>query len=189
MSKFCFKCGTPVNDGEKFCPKCGTNLGISTSPQIQPNTNSNNINNNNSGNNKMKIIIAIAIVVVIIVGSGLGYFLYQKHEKDTQVNTNTNTLVETTKATDDTYQQQKQDDENLKKANDILKNKNTNYKVSAVSTIDDNGFFGLMTGKGLRFIIYDKKDDMIATIPFDKELLNPKKYANTDRALYFNMIM
>ena len=44
-----------------------------------------------------------------------------------------------------------------------------------------------MTGKGLRFIIYDKKDDMIATIPFDKELLNPKKYANTDRALYFNM--
>lgn len=58
MSKFCFKCGTPVNDGEKFCPKCGTNLGISTSPQIQPNTNSNNINNNNSGNNKMKIIIA-----------------------------------------------------------------------------------------------------------------------------------
>ena len=187
MSKFCFKCGTPVNDGEKFCPKCGTNLGISTSPQIQPNTNSNNINNNNSGNNKMKIIIAIAIVVVIIVGSGLGYFLYQKHEKDTQVNTNTNTLVETAKATDDTYQQQKQDDENLKKANDILKNKNTNYKVSAVSTINDNGFFGLMTGKGLRFIIYDKKDDMIATIPFDKELLNPKKYANTDRALYFDM--
>ena len=59
-----------------------------------------------------------------------------------------------------------------KKANDILKNKNTNYKVSAVSTIDDNGFFGLMTGKGLRFIIYDKKDDMIATIPFDKELLS-----------------
>jgi len=187
MSKFCFKCGTPVNDGEKFCPKCGTNLGISTSPQIQPNTNSNNINNNNSGNNKMKIIIAIAIVVVIIVGSGLGYFLYQKHEKDTQINTNTNTLVETAKATDDTYQQQKQDEENLKKANDILKNKNNNYKVSAVSTIDDNGFFGLMTGKGLRFIIYDKKDDMIATIPFDKELLNPKKYANTDRALYFNM--
>ena len=46
MSKFCFKCGTPVNDGEKFCPKCGTNLGVSTSPQIQPNTNSNNINNN-----------------------------------------------------------------------------------------------------------------------------------------------
>ena len=135
----------------------------------------------------MKIIIAIAIVVVIVVGSGLGYFLYQKHEKDTQVNTNTNTLVETAKATDDTYQQQKQDEENLKKANDILKNKNTNYKVSAVSTIDDNGFFGLMTGKGLRFIIYDKKDDMIATIPFDKELLNPKKYANTDRALYFNM--
>lgn len=191
MSKFCFKCGTPVNDGEKFCPKCGTNLGVSTSPQIQPNVNkninSNNINNNNSNNNKMKIIIAIAIVVVIIVGSGLGYFLYQKHEKDTQVNTNTNTLVETAKATDDTYQQQKQDEENLKKANDILKNKNTNYKVSAVSTIDDNGFFGLMTGKGLRFIIYDKKDDMIATIPFDKELLNPKKYANTDRALYFNM--
>ena len=135
----------------------------------------------------MKIIIAIAIVVVIVVGSGLGYFLYQKHEKDTQVNTNTNTLVETAKATDDTYQQQKQDDENLKKANDILKNKNTNYKVSAVSTIDDNGFFGLMTGKGLRFIIYDKKDNMIATIPFDKELLNPKKYANTDRALYFDM--
>lgn len=191
MSKFCFKCGTPVNDGEKFCPKCGTNLGVSTSPQIQPNVNkninSNNINNNNSNNNKMKIIIAIAIVVVIIVGSGLGYFLYQKHEKDTQVNTNTNTLVETAKGTDDTYQQQKQDEENLKKANDILKNKNTNYKVSAVSTIDDNGFFGLMTGKGLRFIIYDKKDDMIATIPFDKELLNPKKYANTDRALYFNM--
>ena len=191
MSKFCFKCGTPVNDGEKFCPKCGTNLGVSTSPQIQPNVNkninSNNINNNNSNNNKMKIIIAIAIVVVIIVGSGLGYFLYQKHEKDTQVNTNTNTLVETAKATDDTYQQQKQDDENLKKANDILKNKNTNYKVSAVSTIDDNGFLGLMTGKGLRFIIYDKKDDMIATIPFDKELLNPKKYANTDRALYFDM--
>ncbi|MCX4130357.1 zinc ribbon domain-containing protein [Megamonas funiformis] len=191
MSKFCFKCGTPVNDGEKFCPKCGTNLGVSTSPQIQPNVNkninSNNINNNNSNNNKMKIIIAIAIVVVIIVGSGLGYFLYQKHEKNTQVNTNTNTLVETAKATDDTYQQQKQDEENLKKANDILKNKNTNYKVSAVSTIDDNGFFGLMTGKGLRFIIYDKKDDMIATIPFDKELLNPKKYANTDRALYFNM--
>ena len=191
MSKFCFKCGTPVNDGEKFCPKCGINLGVSTSPQIQPNVNkninSNNINNNNSDNNKMKIIIAIAIVVVIIVGSGLGYFLYQKHEKDTQVNTNTNTLVETAKATDDTYQQQKQDDENLKKANDILKNKNTNYKVSAVSTIDDNGFFGLMTGKGLRFIIYDKKDDMIATIPFDKELLNPKKYANTDRALYFDM--
>ncbi|CBL05818.1 hypothetical protein MHY_07750 [Megamonas hypermegale ART12/1] len=28
---------------------------------------------------------------------------------------------------------------------------------------------------------------MIATIPFDKELLNPKKYANTDRALYFDM--
>lgn len=187
MSKFCFKCGTPVNDGEKFCPKCGTNLGVSTSTQIQSNTNSTNINNNNSNNNKMKIIIAIAIVVVIVVGSGLGYFLYQKHEKDTQVNTNTNTLVETAKATDDTYQQQKQDDENLKKANDILKNKNTNYKVSAVSTIDDNGFFGLMTGKGLRFIIYDKKDDMIATIPFDKELLNPKKYTNTDRALYFDM--
>lgn len=191
MSKFCFKCGTLVNDGEKFCPKCGTNLGVSTSPQIQPNVNkninSNNINNNNSDNNKMKIVIAIAIVVVIVVGSGLGYFLYQKHEKDTQINTNTNTLVETAKATDDTYQQQKQDDENLKKANDILKNKNTNYKVSAVSTIDDNGFFGLMTGKGLRFVIYDKKDDMIATIPFDKELLNPKKYANTDRALYFDM--
>lgn len=191
MSKFCFKCGTLVNDGEKFCPKCGTNLGVSTSPQIQPNVNkninSNNINNNNSDNNKMKIVIAIAIVVVIVVGSGLGYFLYQKHEKDTQINTNTNTLVKTAKATDDTYQQQKQDDENLKKANDILKNKNTNYKVSAVSTIDDNGFFGLMTGKGLRFVIYDKKDDMIATIPFDKELLNPKKYANTDRALYFDM--
>lgn len=191
MSKFCFKCGTLVNDGEKFCPKCGTNLGVSTSPQIQPNVNkninSNNINNNNSDNNKMKIVIAIAIVVVIVVGSGLGYFLYQKHEKDTQINTNTNTLVETAKATDDTYQQQKQDDENLKKANDILKNKNTNYKVSAVSTIDDNGFFGLMTGKGLRFVIYDKKDDMIATIPFDKELLNPKKYANTDRTLYFDM--
>lgn len=183
MSKFCFKCGAPVNDGEKFCPKCGTNLGVSTSPQIQPNVNK----NINSNNNKMKIIIAIAIVVVIVVGSGLGYFLYQKHEKDTQVNTNTNTLVETAKATDDTYQQQKQDEENLKKANDILKNKNTNYKVSAVSTIDDNGFFGLMTGKGLRFIIYDKKDDMIATISFDKELLNPKKYANTDRALYFDM--
>ena len=52
MSKFCFKCGTPVNDGEKFCPKCGTNLGVSTSPQIQPNVNkninSNNINNNNT---------------------------------------------------------------------------------------------------------------------------------------------
>lgn len=28
---------------------------------------------------------------------------------------------------------------------------------------------------------------MIATIPFNKELLNPKKYANTDRALYFDM--
>ena len=41
MSKFCFKCGTPVNDGEKFCPKCGTNLGVSTSPQIQPNVNNN----------------------------------------------------------------------------------------------------------------------------------------------------
>lgn len=45
MSKFCFKCGTLVNDGEKFCPKCGTNLGVSTSPQIQPNVNK-NINSN-----------------------------------------------------------------------------------------------------------------------------------------------
>ena len=179
MSKFCFKCGTPVNDSEKFCLKCGTKLENPPKMQIQVNA--------NNHDHKMKIIIAIVIVVVIVVGSGIVYFLYQKHEKDTQVTTNTNTLVETAKAIDDTYQQQKQDDENLKKANDILKNKNTNYKVSAVSTIDDNGFFGLMTGKGLRFIIYDKKDDMIATIPFDKELLNPKKYANTDRALYFNM--
>ncbi|WP_423793995.1 zinc-ribbon domain-containing protein [Megamonas rupellensis] len=46
MSKFCFKCGTPVNDGEKFCPKCGTNLGVSTSPQIQPNVNKNTNSNN-----------------------------------------------------------------------------------------------------------------------------------------------
>lgn len=38
MAKFCYKCGTPLNEGAKFCPSCGTPVPKSTPPVQQAQT-------------------------------------------------------------------------------------------------------------------------------------------------------
>ena len=71
----------------------------------------------------------------------------------------------------------------LAQANEVLQNKNAIYKLSAVSKFDEDGFFGLDISKGITFVIYDKKDDMIARVDYDKALLRPRdnKYETTDK--------
>lgn len=33
MTKYCNKCGSPINEGERFCPKCGTEVTETTNSQ------------------------------------------------------------------------------------------------------------------------------------------------------------
>lgn len=77
----------------------------------------------------------------------------------------------------------KEQDEFLTKANEVLQSKNSIYKLSAVSKFDEEGFFGLDTSKGVTFVIYDKKDDMIARVNYDRILLKPRdnKYKTIDK--------
>ena len=71
----------------------------------------------------------------------------------------------------------------LMQANEVLQSKNAIYKLAAVSKFDENGFFGLDISKGITFVVYDKKDDMIARVDYDKALLRPRdnKYETMDK--------
>lgn len=72
-------------------------------------------------------------------------------------------------------------DADLQKANEIIASKNLPYKISAVSSFDNEGFLGFLGDKGMALIVYDKKSDTVAMVEYKKEILKPRsqKYSST----------
>lgn len=199
MAKFCGKCGTKMEDDEVFCPKCGARVdGDESTNTTTPNAN--NINksaqNNSTQNNTLKIIIGV-LIALIVIGAGAGFYYY-KHTQDNVAQTESSSSASSaaqessqaasSDAKQDSASQQPVKD-NLAQANEIVKSKGLPYTVGAVSKMDDNGFLGLLTGKGLALVVYDKKDDVVAMLDFKKELLDLKnnKTGNTYNRIIFNV--
>ena len=156
---------------------------------------------NTDKRSKTFLSIAIAILVVLIASS-----VYAKHTIDnpptlTQADSltlssssaqndntaNSNDEETSEQVSSDNSNASNQDDTALNQANDILKNKNTQFKLGAVSKIDDDGFFGILDN-GVAFVVYDKKDDIVAHVGYSKDLLDPKNNSNSkDKPLRFNM--
>lgn len=196
MAKFCGKCGTKMEDDEVFCPKCGTRVdGNETTNSIIPNAN--NINKstqtNSTQNNTLKIIIGV-LVAVIVIGAGVGFYYY-KHTQENVAQTESSSSASSSaqESSQTTSSDAKQDSQPVKddlaQANEIVKSKGLPYTVGAVSKMDDDGFLGLLTGKGLALVVYDKKDDVVAMLDFKKELLDLKnnKTGNRYNPIIFNL--
>ena len=182
MAKFCGKCGTKIKDDDAFCPKCGAKVdGDISADSTTPNTN--NINksaqNNSTQNNTLKIIIGV-LIAVIVIGAGAGFYYY-KHTQDSIAQTESSSSASSAEqessqaassdAKQDSASQQPVKDD-LAQANEILHSKGIKYSLSAVSRIDDNGFLGYVNDEGLAYVVYDKQDDVVATIDLKKELLD-----------------
>ena len=175
MAKFCGKCGAKIEDNETFCPTCGTKIREEvssvkkiTTPQIVANRGK----ASDLPKNNMKNIVIGVLLAVIVVGAGAGIYYY-KHVQNSVAQTETTANTESsTSEQNATAQETVKDD--LTQANEILKSKGYSYTVGAVSPINDAGFLGLITDKGRAFVVYDKKDDVVAILDYKKELLNLK---------------
>ena len=175
MAKFCGKCGAKIEDNETFCPTCGTKIREEvssvkkmTTPQIVANKGK----ASDLPKNNMKNIVIGVLLAAIVVGAGAGIYYY-KHVQNSVAQTETTANTESsTSEQNATAQEPVKDD--LTQANEILKSKGYSYTVGAVSPINDAGFLGLITDKGRAFVVYDKKDDVVAILDYKKELLNLK---------------
>ncbi len=182
MAKFCGTCGAPIEDNATFCPKCGAKIREET-PSVENTDTFQSTDNESTGNvlnSNMKNIIIGILLAVIVVGAGAGVYYY-KHIRNNVASTNATTTnvtpTETTSKTessdstrDAASQEPIKDD--LTQANEILKSKGYSDTVGAVSPINDAGFLGLITNKGRAFVVYDKKDDVVAILDYKRELLN-----------------
>ena len=138
--------------------------------------------------NKQSVFFIVAGIIIVFLGCFGVYVNY--NIKHPPVLTDADKLVVVAeksmqKSEEPEAKQQKnaQSEDVLTKANNVLQNKNSEYKLSAVSKIDEDGFFGIDTRKGVIFVIYDKKDDIVASVGYDKKILNPKanKYKTSDK--------
>lgn len=190
---FCPRCGTKNNGS--FCSKCGE--ARPNTDKIDDTSTSLNQTTQSHSNNSLKYIMITIIVILVGILAGILIYLHKGNTSDNNIQTTSSQSTQadetsaTSKSVDNTKPANdvKSSDTNLNEANTILQNKNAQYyKLSAVSKMDDDGFFGLAAGKGVIFVIYDKKDDIVATVSFDKKLLDPRANSNsTDKPLQFTM--
>ncbi len=163
VEKRCPKCNSLVKDNAAFCANCGAKLdekiqAASAEPTIVTNK-----------QNMKKFIIGI-LVAAIVVGAGAGIYYYE-HVQNSVAQTETTSNTESSASEQNAAAQEPVKDD-LAQANEILKSKGYSYTVGAVSPVNDAGFLGLITDKGRAFIVYDKKDDVVALLSYQRELLN-----------------
>lgn len=138
-----------------------------------------------SNKEKRNVFLGISVAILLIIASAGIYIKYTidnppmltkediitvEQSKDDNTENTININENDSNINSKNIDTEKQDDTLLKEANDILANKGVAYKVSAVSNIDDAGFLGLATGKGLVLIVYDKSTNTVATVNFDKTI-------------------
>lgn len=194
MARFCEKCGRRLKDHETVCPRCSK---AKSRTDFNNEDNGGNVQHNASSNNTILKIIIGVLIAVIVIGAGAGFYYY-KHTQDniaqTESSSSTSSAAQessqaaSSDAKQDSASQQPVKDD-LAQADEIVKSKGLPYTVGAVSKMDDNGFLGLLTGKGLALVVYDKKDDVVAMLDFKKELLDLKnnKTGNRYNPIIFNV--
>lgn len=180
MAKYCKKCGKQLNDYQRFCPNCGARV-------------SNDNMSSTEKNNTLKVIIGI-LIAIIIVGAGAGFYYYhntQKELADIKSSTQNANIVkqntETVAAKKEPVQEKEVVEDDLTKANEILRSKGFMGNISAVSKIDDNGFVGYINDEGVAFVVYDKRDDVVATVDFNKNVLDLRN--NKTGNIYNSLIL
>ncbi len=129
---------------------------------------------------------ATVIIMAILIGSAIYTNYTIKHppvltEYDIVAQTNSANTTSSDTSVKTSDNKTSVNDADLQRANDVIKSKNLNYKLTAVSKFDDDGFFGVATGKGVAYVIYDKKDDVIATVNYKNYLLNLKSIKSGDK--------
>ncbi len=189
MSRFCDKCGTKVDNEEKFCPKCGNKLNDEQIVNVQPIK-----QNGKSKNTLLKVIIGILLVIIIFFVASLGVYFYKNRLNSDEAapqnatSSSQQASSDTSSANDTQNAKDNKSTDILKQANQILQDKNFKTTISAVSKLDDDGFLGCIEEKGaFTFVVYDKKDDVVATIDYDKNLLNLKN--NKSGKMYNPLIL
>lgn len=177
----CPHCGADIAPDSKFCEQCGTPIQRQVSVGAQKTA---------WERNKMILIGAVGLV---IFGVGGGIFLHStvtKPQTDTpqqavtipQEQPQEEVNPEPIRIPKETEQDQ------LARANTILQDKGIPYSLQAVSTVDGDGFMGVSVSGKTTFIIYDAKDGVIATVPWNPLLLNPGANSNsTNKALQFTL--
>lgn len=200
MQRKCINCGEPLKDDAVFCTKCGAkqpvekkcpNCGAPIKAGMLfcakqdfnenelrdiPKMTSNNGNSSNQ-NNSLKIIIGV-LIAIIVIGAGGGFYYYKITQNNATVaeSSSSSEVVSSDTANSSEKQQPAETKpevkDNLAQARDILESKNFGFGIKAVSNITDDGFLAYSTDEGVAFIAYDKKDDVITPINFDKKLLN-----------------
>lgn len=169
MAKYCSKYGTKIEENTSVCPVCGAPVSNTKVDSIEfkktDEIKEKIISNSRSEHKISKKIfrwIGTILFVIFIVKGIFSVYAYLQEDSSTSSSTEITSVNKNESGT-------------LKEANDILINKDAGYTLSAVSNIDDDGFIGLSNDdKTMSFIIYDKKDDVIAVMAYKKELLNLK---------------
>lgn len=191
VEKRCPNCHAIIKDEAVFCPKCGAKIQETSSTfggEVNGSRSTNGKANRNLRRRDMKNVVIGILLAVIIVGAGSGIYYY-KNSQDNAVQTEsaTDTKAPDTKQNAATSKPVKDE---LAQANEILQNNGYSYRMIAVSQISDAGFFGLINDGGREFLVYDKKDNVVATMRYQQNLLNLKNdsyvilmlYIKNDRA-------
>lgn len=183
----CPKCGAKLKAGANFCPKCGTKIEASAeNPSFKHNAQA---NDSDQSNRSLKIIIAI-LIAIIVVGTISGVYYHKTSQNNTNEPIVTSSSSEIISSdTSSSSEEPKQIEtkpvakDNLTQAREILESKNFEFGIKAVSNITDDGFLAYTSTEGRAFIVYDKIDDVITIIKFDKILLNIKNGRSEDYIL------
>ena len=177
MSRFCGKCGAKLEDNEEFCHKCGAKQDFNENELRDIPKMTLNHKNSSNENNSLKIIIGV-LIAIIVIGAGGGFYYYKTTQNNATVaeSSSPSEVISSDTANSSEKQQPAETKpevkDNLAQARDILESKNFGFGIIAVSNITDDGFLAYTTDEGVAFIAYDKKDDVITPIKFDKKLLN-----------------
>lgn len=174
MAKFCGKCGAKVEENEKFCPHCGARIqgsGLTRTKSDGKQMGSGVSAGSGLPDMTKKVILCACAALVVAVGAGAGFYYHMQSKNDAVQPPASTTAAPVASSPS----QEAPTKDSLAQANDLLKSKGFPSMVSAVSNVDDSGFLGFTRDKGLSLIVYDKKDDVIATVDYNRKLLNLKQ--------------
>lgn len=165
MPKFCTKCGHALKDGVKFCPGCGSTL---------QETKDNADEFSMLKTNRKKIIAGIGICTLLIAGSGV----YAINHKDTSDATPAPTQEVSTEAqTDNTTPAPKEEPKQQQSPSELAKTEMVKHGFTGdlIATSyghSPDGFLVVEGNKGMRILIFDTKNNRVATVNNQTKLLD-----------------
>lgn len=165
VPKFCTKCGHALKDGVKFCPGCGSTL---------QETKDNADKFSMLKTNRKKIIAGIGICTLLIAGSGV----YAINHKDTSDATPAPTQEVSTEAqTDNTTPAPKEEPKQQQSPSELAKTEMVKHGFTGdlIATSyghSPDGFLVVEGNKGMRILIFDTKNNRVATVNHQMKLLD-----------------